>query len=190
MHRNGAKRGITDRSRCGSVTPDSSPIAPFAGQGGMMTRPPALASRPGPAQTGAMEETEAVMDAAATKPLGSAKDADASGRGSRPTGAFTEVREDMARFRAGQLARLSAPDPVADGSLDQPGAAFSNPWADFADRHDRPVQGAMIRFQPLFLLVASLAATAALLLLMGAVGPALFTALDVGPAHTVAPGAE
>ena len=131
-----------------------------------------------------MEETEAVMDAAAAKPDGSAKDAaaepgaNASMRGSGPTGAFTEVREGMARFRAGQVARLA--------TRERQGAGFSNPWADFADRHDRPVQEAMIRFQPLFLLIASLAATAALLMLLGA----FVTTVDVGPAHTVTPGAE
>ena len=92
------------------------------------------------------------------------------------------VHQDVRTERAGQVARLAARERL--------GAAFSNPWPDFADRHDRPVQEAMTRLQPLILLAASLAATAALLMLLGAVGPALVTALDVGPAHAVAPGAE
>ena len=75
-------------------------------KGDFMTRSPALASKPEPAQTGAMEETEAAMDAAATNPDGNAKGAVAEPgaatlrRGGGPTGAFTEVREGMARFRA------------------------------------------------------------------------------------------
>ena len=128
------------------------------------------------------------MDAAATNPDGDAKGAVAEPRAGtsdpdgRQAGAFIEVREGMERFRAGQLARLA--------TRERKGAAFSNPWADFADRHDRPVQGAMIRFQPLFLLVGSLAATAALLMLLGAFGTVIVKAVEVGPALTVAPGAE
>ena len=53
-------------------------------------------------------------------------------------------------------------------------------------RHDRPEREAMIRFQSLLLLVASLAATAALLMLMGA----FVTAVDVMSVHAIAPGAE
>ncbi len=139
-----------------------------------------------------MEETEAVKDAAATKPDGNAKDAveepDAgmSGRGSRPTGAFTEVREGMARFRAGQIARLGIRDAGDRRIRDRQGAMFANPWADYADRHDRPVREAVTRFQPLLLLLASLAATAVLLMLLGV----FVTAVDVVSVHAVTPGAE
>ena len=140
-----------------------------------------------------MEETEAVMDAAAAKPDGSAKDAaaepgaNASMRGSGPTGAFTEVREGMARFRAGQVACLAARDDAVGGIRARPGAAFSNPWADFADRHGpSALQEAMIRSRPLVPLAASLAATAALLLLLGTFGAVIVSTPDKGPSRTVA----
>lgn len=126
------------------------------------------------------------MDAAATNPDGKAKSAVAepgartSGPDGRQASAFTEVREGMARFRAGQVARLAIRDDADRRIRERQHAAFCNPWADFADRHDRPVQKAMIRFQPLLLLVGSLATTVALLMLLGVFGTAL----------TVAPGAE
>ena len=133
------------------------------------------------------------MDAARTNLDGNSKDAVAepdvgmSGRGNSPSDSLSEVREGIARFRADEVARLAARDDAAGGSLDRQGAAFSNPWADFADRHGRPMlQEAVIRFQPLLLLVVSLAATAAVLTLLGA----FVTAVDVVSVHVIASGAE
>ncbi len=131
------------------------------------------------------------MDASGTKP-------DASGaavgprsgaavRDSRRVDAFGEIREGMARFRAGQVACLAARDDAVGGIRARPGAAFSNPWADFADRHGpSALQEAMIRSRPLVPLAASLAATAALLLLLGTFGAVIVSTPDKGPSRTVA----
>ena len=102
------------------------------------------------------------MDTAGRKPERNAK-----GDGRRAS-SFGEVLECMARFRAGQVARLASRDTAAGGSLDRPGVEFSNPWADFADRQEpRSLHLAVIRLQPLALLAASIGATAAIVMLMG-----------------------
>ena len=89
--------------------------------------------------------------------------------------------------RSGKVACLAAQDDAVGGIRARPGAAFSNPWAEIADRHGpSALQEAMIRFRPLVPLAASLAATAALLLLLGTFGAVIVSTPDKGPSRTVA----
>ena len=72
-----------------------------------------------------------------------------------------------------------------------PVAAFSNPWAALADGRERPVlQDVLARLLPLVLLAAALLAAAGILSLLGGMGPALVTSLDIGPGLSVLPGAD
>ncbi len=74
---------------------------------------------------------------------------------------------------------------------ERPGAAFSNPWADLADGRERSVlQDVLVRLLPLVMPAAALLAAAAILTLLGSVGPALVTSLDIGPGLSVLPGAQ
>ena len=74
---------------------------------------------------------------------------------------------------------------------ERPAAAFSNPWANLADSRERPaIQEVLSRLLPLALLAAALLAAAAILTLLGSAGPALITALNIGPGISVFPGVQ
>ncbi len=74
---------------------------------------------------------------------------------------------------------------------ERPAAAFSNPWAALADSRERPVlRDVLVRLLPLVLLAAALMAAAAILTLLGGMGPALVTSLEIGPGLSILPGAD
>ena len=105
----------------------------------------------------------------------------------RDARALCRLRRDLAALRAEPGALESSDDETRN----RQGAAFANPWAAMADRHERAIlQDVLIRLQPLVLLVAAFVATAALLMLLGASGPALVAAIDIGSVNTVLHGAE
>ena len=105
----------------------------------------------------------------------------------RDAKALRRLRRDLTALRAGP----GGPDSADGEARNREGAAFANPWAAMAGRDERPIlQDVLIRLQPLVLLAAAFAATAALLMLLGASGPALVAAIDIGSAHAILPGAE
>ncbi len=101
---------------------------------------------------------------------------------------------DIRDVRAlGRLRRdLTAIRNATHGEMpERPAAAFSNPWAAMADRRERPVlQDVLARLLPLMLLAAALLAAAGILSLLGGMGSALVTSLDIGPGLSVFPGAD
>ena len=108
----------------------------------------------------------------------------------RADAAVGDIRDARA---LGRLRRdLTAIRDAPHGEMpERPAAAFSNPWADLPDNRERPVlQGLLARLLPFVLSAAALLAAAGILSLLGGMGPALVTTLDVGPGLSVFPGAQ
>ena len=113
--------------------------------------------------------------------LATALRADATSRDIRDARALDRLRRDLTAIR----------DAPHGEMPERPVAAFSNPWAALADGHERPVlQDVLARLLPLVLPAAALLAAAGILSLLGSMGPALVTTLDVGPGISVFPGAD
>ena len=113
--------------------------------------------------------------------LATALRADAAVRDIRDAKALGRLRRNLTAIR----------DAPHGETRERPAAPFANPWAEMADRLERPgLQDVLIRFQPLVVLAAVLVAAAAFFMVLGDIGPALVTSLDIGPDLSVFPGAE
>ena len=109
---------------------------------------------------------------------------DAPARDIQDAGALRRLRRDLTAIRQAP----AAPDSEI---REHPVAAFANPWADMTYRAERPAfQDALVRLQLLFLLAAALLAAVAIVTLLGSVGPALVTSLDIGPGLSDFPWAK
>jgi hypothetical protein len=84
-----------------------------------------------------------------------------------------------------------APRVPAGEIRDRPIAAFSNPWANLGGGRERmALHDVLVLLPPVALAASALLAAAGILSLLGAAGPALVTALDIGPGLSAFPGAE
>ena len=112
--------------------------------------------------------------------LAKALRSDATAGDIRDAAALGRLRRDLTAIRDAPHGAIS----------ERPAAAFSNPWADLADRDGRPaMQDVLAWLQPLVVPAAALLAAAAILALLGSVGSVLVTSLDIGPGPSLLPGA-
>ena len=113
--------------------------------------------------------------------LATALRSDAAANDIRDAAALGRLRRDLTAIRDAPHGEIG----------ERPAAAFSNPWANLADSRERPaLQDVLARILPLALLAAAFLAAAAILTLLGSVGPALVTSLDIGPGPSLLPGAD